>query len=404
MPKAVYFIILYFILANSLNILGQKASCGFDELLDRHSKEDTTIIDKLSKINLFLSEEINKKPNKINLRSTYTIPVVVHIVWQKPEENISDQDVLNQIEILNRDFSGENDDLEKLPLEFKQFASKSKIQFCLVSEDPKGLPTSGIVRVKTDIESIGIKDELYYSEMNGSSSWDSKKYLNIWVANTGDFITGFGTFPEQVEMHKQGVVIHPTFFSNNQSKRYNRGRVAVHEVGHYFGLNHIWSNSKSCEMDDGVDDTPLQENRYIGCPNHPQLSCGSNDMFMNFMDYVDDDCMIMFTEGQMERMIATLEFFRHDLINSHIPCIANTSSTLVNNFQIFPNPTDGEFRIDFTRNIGELGKVEVYNTIGASVFIYEGVLRNGMQINLGDIPQGIYIIKIGNQGRKFLVI
>ena len=36
-------------------------------------------------------------------------------------------------------------------------------------------------------------------------------------------------------------------------------------------------------------------------------------MFMNFMDYVDDDTMVMFSKGQVLRMHATLEFSRSQL-------------------------------------------------------------------------------------------
>ena len=76
-------------------------------------------------------------------------------------------------------------------------------------------------------------------------------------------------------------------------------------------FNGCWINKQAQTLlcINGVEDTPLQKSAYIGCPAHSQNSCGSMDMFTNFMDYVDDDCMVMFTQGQMERMIATIEFF-----------------------------------------------------------------------------------------------
>lgn len=221
--------------------------------------------------------------------------------------------------LLCRDFNGENDDLSNVPNEFQAFIAAKGIRFCLAAEDPQGLPTSGIVRVKTDVEAIGTKDELFFSALGGSDAWNPNKYLNIWVANTGEFITGFGTFPEQVEAEKQGVVVHPKYFGENNSKNYYLGRVAVHEIGHYFGLYHIWDNNLNCDTDDGVQDTPLQQHAYEGCPVYPQSSCGSMDMFMNFMDYVDDSCMLMFTQDKWKGWCRQLRFFDQALWSQRFP-------------------------------------------------------------------------------------
>jgi hypothetical protein len=81
-------------------------------------------------------------------RAEIVIPVVVHVVWQKPDENISDERIFSQIEALNRDFNGENTDLYSVPKEFEAFISKQGIRFCLAAADPQGEPTSGIIRVK----------------------------------------------------------------------------------------------------------------------------------------------------------------------------------------------------------------------------------------------------------------
>lgn len=398
-----YLLCIFFIMIVSQHIIAQKAICGFQEMQNRQLKIDTSLIQRLAETNQTLEEAVRNSGNIISLRNETAIPIVVHVVWNRPEENVSDLTILGQVAILNRDFNGENKDLANVPDEFQLFIAQKGIRFCLASEGPLGMPTSGIIRVKTDEEAIGTKDDLFFSELGGSDAWDTERYLNIWVANTGVFITGFGTFPEQTEAEKQGVVIHPKYFGNNTSRSYNLGRVAVHEVGHYLGLNHLWDNNSNCDTDDGVLDTPFQQHGYEGCPAHPQTSCGSMDMFMNFMDYVDDDCMVMFTQGQMERMIAAIEIFRPGLLDSQVACIRYSESAFDSDFLMYPNPTRGEITIDFPASIAETGTLEVYNSIGKLVFEYRGTLRNKMSINLPKLIPGIYWVKIGVKEKKLVV-
>ena len=84
---------------------------------------------------------------------------------------------------------------------------------------------------------------------------------------------------------------------------YNLGRTATHEVGHYLNLRHIWGDGR-CRQDDFVTDTPSSDGANYGCPSYPTVNCSSTDMTMNYMDYTDDGCMYMFTDGQRNRMRA----------------------------------------------------------------------------------------------------
>src|SRR5690606_28012599 len=94
----------------------------------------------------------------------------------------------------------------------------------------------------------------------------------------------------------------------NLDPAFNKGRTTTHEVGHFFGLNHIWGDDDGCARSDYVDDTPNQGPRSVGCPTHPKTdACGEVVMFQNFLDYSDDDCMNLFTQGQVERMTIVIE-------------------------------------------------------------------------------------------------
>ena len=88
------------------------------------------------------------------------------------------------------------------------------------------------------------------------------------------------------------------------------GRTATHEVGHWLNLRHIWGDTEDCSGGDYVEDTPNAGLPNYGKPAFPHISCNNGpngDMFMNYMDYVDDDAMCMFTAQQAVRMRAALD-------------------------------------------------------------------------------------------------
>jgi hypothetical protein len=251
---------------------------------------------------------------------------------------------------------------------------------------------------------MGTKSELYSTASGGSDAWDSQRYLNIWVANTDDFLTGFGTYPGQVPADREGLVIHPKYFGANNSQRYNLGRVAVHEAGHYFGLLHTWGDDEDCTTDDGVTDTPPQLAPYKGCPAYPQMSCSNANMFMNFMDYVDDECMVLFTKGQMGRILNTIEILRPGLATANVSCVINGSEEPDIEFVLCPNPSSGAVSVNFKKNISRTGTVEIFNPLGQRVYQITTVLFDEMRIVLPKITPGIYLMKIGKKTEKLVII
>jgi hypothetical protein len=250
-----------------------------------------------------------------------TIPVVVHVVYRTSAENVSDDQVKRQIAVLNRDFRAKNPDRSKVPAPFRDMAADARIEFALAAKDPDGTKSEGITHTRTDRDAFShLADDVKSSASGGADAWDTRKYLNIWVCTLAAQLLGYAQFPGG-PLDTDGVVILNTAFGTQGSTRapFNKGRTTTHEVGHYLNLAHIWGESRvpGCEDTDYVDDTPNQFDKNYGKPAFPHISCNNaphGDMFMNYMDYVDDEAMFMFTHGQAKRMQATLAGPRKQLV------------------------------------------------------------------------------------------
>ena len=239
-----------------------------------------------------------------------TIPVVVHVVYKTAAENIPVTQIKSQINVLNKDYRAKNADKSKVPPVWKGLVSDVSTQFALASKDPKGKPTTGITRKKTTRTEFDTDDSVKYSVTGGVNAWPTDKYLNIWVCTLANGILGYAQFPGGPKK-TDGVVILNTAFgtSGTASPPFNLGRTATHEVGHWLNLRHIWADTEDCSGTDFVADTPNAAGPNYGKPKYPHVTCNngpSGDMFVNYMDYVDDGAMFMFTTQQAVRMQAAL--------------------------------------------------------------------------------------------------
>jgi hypothetical protein len=279
-------------------------TCGSMDVLSRQLRLDPSLQFRRDQMELFTKSYLSKqtKENGARTMGEITIPVVIHVVYRTNTENISDAQVLSQIDILNKDYAKQNSDTSTVPDMFKAVASKTGIQFCLAQRDPAGNPTTGIVRKSTAKTSFVDDDAVKSNSTGGDDPWDRTKYLNIWVCNLGGGLLGYAQFPGG-PASSDGVVILYTAFGNTgvAAAPYNLGRTATHEVGHWLNLYHIWGDA-NCG-DDKVGDTPAQATSNYGCPTFPHKTCSNQgDMSMNYMDYTDDRCMYMFSAGQASRM------------------------------------------------------------------------------------------------------
>ena len=243
-------------------------------------------------------------------RKLVTIQTVVHVLYKKDAQNISDAQINSQMAVLNKDFRLKNSDKSKIPAPWKGLAADANIQFELAKRDPDGKPTNGITRTRTTRTDFGPDDSMKTAGGGGIPPWDTDRYLNVWVCQLGGGLLGYAQFPGGPKRTDGVVILHSAFGTQGTAQApFNKGRTTTHEVGHWLNLRHIWGDTLDCSGGDRCPDTPNAKGPNYGKPAFPKLSCNNGpngDMFMNYMDYVDDAAMFMFTAGQSTRMNACL--------------------------------------------------------------------------------------------------
>jgi hypothetical protein len=345
-------------------------------------------------------------------RSKIVVPVVVHIVYKLEEENISDEQVHSQIQVLNEDFGFTNKNKLSTSHAFYKYCAATGFEFKLANIDPLGNPTSGITRTKTnkDFWKEEEFEDLKFTDSEGINSWDPTSYLNIWVANLDDSsdVLGFAILPDEVSKYAEydGLVIRHEAFGTvgtagkNGYGFANLGRTATHEIGHWLNLKHIWGDAVC--GNDFVADTEPADSSNSDCPkfpHHPKNSCGSSEngeMFMNYMDYTSDECMNMFTIGQIERMKAALSTYRSKIMTSQGYYTATlVENDLTNYLEVYPNPSTGTINLHITNEVGLNASIALVDLLGNTVKTF-GKTTNNMLLNCEELPNGVYFIQLQN--------
>lgn len=307
-----------------------------------------------------LSREIppdNALRKSARLQSIVYLPVVFHIVLPNPY-SISQAVVQSQIDALNTDFSGLNADSLNIPVGYIPLRGHSQIRFVLAKRTPSGALTNGVERIvsSTTGNPDNVVDSIKRAALGGADAWDPRSYINIWVGNIADDAGTLG----YTQIPGSGVPADDGIFCNAEGfgvsicnfSVYNKGRTIVHEMGHYFGLFHIWgddeNSSNTCSGDDfraltnegstytlplslynpngqgntasDIGDTPNQAIATTDCStgiHHDACNSTVNGIiYEDYMDYTQDDCYSMFTKKQVARMEYVLDTYRTTLETS----------------------------------------------------------------------------------------
>lgn len=237
-----------------------------------------------------------------------TIKTVVNVVYNTDEQNISARQINSQIAVLNKDFRATNPDRTQTPAPFQGLIADTRMRFKVVK----------VTRTRTSKASFSHDDGVKRGSSGGIGAFEPQTHLNIWVCPLGGGLLGYAQFPGG-PVATDGVVVNYRAFGTlgTAEAPFDKGRTTTHEIGHYFNLRHIWGDTPDCSGSDMVADTPNCAGPNFGTPAFPVVTCNNGpngDMFMNYMDYVDDAAMFMFTAQQVLRMRTALDEARSDLI------------------------------------------------------------------------------------------
>ncbi len=417
--------------------------CGVDilksSILNRYPSSEQ-VFKKLKEEQTQKAAELEKFNFNTLAKTTgqVTIPVVFHIVLDSTHmaqiggaAGIAKR-VDSQLAVINRDFNALNSDLNQVPAAFASLIGNTQIKFAPAHRDPKGNATNGYELIYTTKASFsqngtagsGVAfSDVKYTSAGGANAWDPNSYLNIWVTNFAQagllgitmppsWVTKFG-----IPAAEKGLILNYGAFgkSSGPGQYYisgaDKGRTLTHELGHYFELNHIWGDDNGqCPgqggEDDDIADTPPQADMTYGTPTYPKFdacspaSTVSGIMFMNFMDYVSDGAMHLFTKGQANYMAphispggASYSLTQHPQLLEWPTAVADIE--IKNEFNVYPNPTSGTVNITFNQQVDGLKQIRLLNMVGQTVrdIVINGQANNNYTFDLTGMSTGIYIVQ-----------
>lgn len=384
---------------------GQENWCGTDQRIDAEIEKDPSIKQVLYN-GLYQAANTRSDFAEGN-RATLQIPVVVHILHDNGLGNISDAQINDALFILNQDYNRLNPDTAQtrdVPLApFKQYAASMDVEFKLAKFDPQGNCTNGILRVNAPVQTYNASDDCKFTANGGSDAWPRDSYFNIWVVNNiesgGAGITlGYAQFPYFGSADTYGIVIRHDSFGTIGTAQGTDGRTLTHEVGHCFGLPHIfdegWGNPGCSSTNDCANsgdmscDTPPQDAANWSC-NSTWNSCNEipvndtygidvYDQIENYMSY--NACQNMFSMDQaniMSNNLATVQFLM-DLVSG-----SNITATGV-------NEPDVLCKADFAASQTEICPG---TTVTFSDYTYHG--PTGWTWNISPGTEGVDYIYVG---------
>lgn len=385
-------------------------ACFSAEYLQNAIRTNPSLAGQAQTIESFIQRQVAAAANARVVGVTIKIPVVVHILYHLPGENIDDEKVYSQIEILNQCFRRTNADTVNTPARFKSRAADCEIEFQLATSDPSKRNTNGIIHKYTPISIWQADDKMKRSSEMGDDGWDPNNYLNIWVCNI-KYAAGYSSIPGD-SPENDGVVINVSMFGHNTVGGYEQGRTAVHEVGHWLGLKHIWGDAPC--GNDYVDDTPTQTQYNMGCPTGVRITCNNGpdgDMYSNYMDYTSDACVNLFTEGQKARMRALFASggVRNSILSSYglnPPLIHETPipEEVPKWLQprLYPNPAANELVLDVAYDVRWIGKTVLLINMNGQQVMEIQIASRTQKIDISKLVPGVYFISTRKEDGSYI--
>jgi len=397
-------IINFFLLLSTLVGLNAQQShfCSMEQLFSKNKK----LI------------EAHSYPSQTTLRSDSVLYIrtVIHVVYSSPEEDIPDYQIDSILNDLN------DIDTTLIHPDHRSLMTDTKIQLCLADTDPNNLPTTGITHTETEVSSFDTPNALdsvlienvKQDSLGGVSAWDTDRYLNVWIAPMdGSYgVPHRSYYPLGVELNlgisTQGAVVNVSHFLDDPmiSRAVN---VFGHEIGHVLGLFHTWGwpNSVTCEFDDFIDDTEKCDIRISDCLEIDDTCIDTlNNKVDNVSNFMAYGCMQMFTPGQVEAMRNNILNISPGLVLDNDSCNEMSTSTVEKNesdsqylFDVFPNPSNGNFNIAFEQKQKSHITLRLYNSRGKLLRSFSVHNSNTLQkeIKSRDFNSGIIYVVIGSE-------
>ena len=393
----------------------QERTCGMEAYMEEQMK-NPEFARQYNEMQAQFKIEVEKVLKNDNVQNRgganpLVIPVAVHFPAGS-EANRACLEALaqNQVDILNADFTGNNADIALWPAASVFYpgtnTGSNNIFFCLATQNhPAG----------TDPQLVagGPAVTIGYNFGNGDdvdANWSG--YMNFVVKNIGGVLLGYSPLGGSIAAG-EAVVMNTFAFGSGAGcpgyvpgAPYNLGRTVTHELGHFYNLNHTFTGS--CATDDGIADTPNIANDNGGCPANGSINAcvaGQKALTMNYMDYVNDACMYMFTQGQAAVSTAYLNVLQAQFKPNVTECSFGPGFSITStNTSIDACPSIGSVEFNFSYNVFEgFNETTVFTATGlpagtSAVFNPTSLNTAGsftmVVSNLQSVPLGDYDITV----------
>ena len=391
-------IILTIVFFTALLASAQQRTCGMNDYMQQKLQNPEFNTQYQSIQDAFRSRLQSAQRDEM---STIRIPVAVHFPSGSESNRQCLEDLAQrQMDILNSDFKGTNSDISNWSTAQSFYPGVNTgsldVEFIIATRNHPA-------NTDNDLVEGGKAVTIGYNFGNGNDSdplWSG--YLNFVVKDIGGGLLGYSPLGG-IPTNGDSIVMNLFAFGSetgcgniSPGAPFDLGRTVTHELGHHFNLDHTWGNG-GCASDDGVTDTPNIDDASYGCPTNGSVTmCGNTSLTMNFMDYVNDACMYMFTVGQTQRALAYINTIKDQYHPNVFEPLSIQDVELKPEFSLYPNPTKGEVNINFGQSNID-GNLLIYNLLGNIVKQIELKSVNEIKFNVNNLQNGVYFVKIASK-------